>query len=56
MRLLLDGTGLNYRIEDATTLVVGVQAKDSVSVTTSVANRSIDDEVYGAAARDAAEC
>jgi catecholate siderophore receptor len=38
MRLLLDGTGLNYRIEDATTLVVGVQAKDSVSVTTSDAN------------------
>jgi catecholate siderophore receptor len=38
MRLLLDGTGLNYRIEDATTLVVGVQAKDSVSVTTSEAN------------------
>src|SRR5579871_1929495 len=38
MRLLLEGTGLNYRIEDATTLVVGVQAKDSVSVTTSVAN------------------
>jgi catecholate siderophore receptor len=33
MRQLLDGTGLNYRIEDATTLVVGVQAKDSVSVT-----------------------
>ena len=38
MRLLLDGTGLNYRIDDATTLVVGVQAKDSVSVTTSDAN------------------
>ncbi len=38
MRLLLDGTGLNYRIEDATTLVVGVQAKDSVSVTASVTN------------------
>ena len=38
MRLLLDGTGLNYRIEDGTTLVVGVQAKDSVSVTTSAAN------------------
>jgi catecholate siderophore receptor len=38
MRLLLDGTGLNYRTEDATTLVVGVQAKDSVSVTTSEAN------------------
>jgi len=38
MRLLLDGTGLNYRIEDSTTLVVGVQAKDSVSVTTSETN------------------
>src|SRR5579871_3133051 len=38
MRLLLEGTGLNYRVEDATTLVVGVQAKDSVSVTASVAN------------------
>jgi catecholate siderophore receptor len=38
MRLLLDGTGLNYRTEDATTLVVGVQAKDSVSVTTSETN------------------
>ena len=36
MRLLLDGTGLNYRVEDATTMVVGVQAKDTVSVTTSV--------------------
>jgi catecholate siderophore receptor len=38
MRLLLDGTGLNYRVEDATTLVVGVQAKDTVSVTASVPN------------------
>jgi len=38
MRLLLEGTGLNYRIEDATTLVVGVQAKDSVSVSTSATN------------------
>jgi catecholate siderophore receptor len=36
LRLLLDGTGLNYRVEDATTLVVGVQAKDTVSVTDSV--------------------
>ena len=33
LRLLLDGTGLNYRVEDATTMVVGVQAKDTVSVT-----------------------
>jgi catecholate siderophore receptor len=38
MRQLLDGTGLNYRIEDATTLVVGVQAKDTVLVTSSVPN------------------
>jgi catecholate siderophore receptor len=38
MRQLLDGTGLNYRIEDGTTLVVGVQAKDSVSVSTSATN------------------
>jgi catecholate siderophore receptor len=36
LRLLLEGTGLNYRIEDATTMVVGVQAKDTVSVTDSV--------------------
>src|SRR3981189_1860337 len=36
LRLLLDGTGLNYRVEDATTIVVGVQSKDTVSVTDSV--------------------
>jgi catecholate siderophore receptor len=36
LRLLLEGTGLNYRVEDATTMVVGVQAKDTVSVTSSV--------------------
>jgi catecholate siderophore receptor len=30
LRRLLDGTGLNYRAEDATTMVVGVQAKDTV--------------------------
>ncbi len=36
LRLLLDGTGLNYRVEDAATMVVGVQAKDTVSVTSSV--------------------
>ena len=36
LRLLLEGTGLNYRVEDAATMVVGVQAKDTVSVTTSV--------------------
>jgi len=38
MRLLLEGTGLNYRIQDATTLLVGVQTKDAVNVTTSVTN------------------
>ena len=36
LRLLLEGTGLNYRVEDATTMVVGVQAKDAVSVTEAV--------------------
>jgi catecholate siderophore receptor len=36
LRLLLEGTGLNYRIEDAATMVVGVQSKDAVSVTSSV--------------------
>src|SRR5882757_4259277 len=38
LRLLLDGTGLNYRVEDATTIVVGIQARDTVSVTDSVTN------------------
>jgi catecholate siderophore receptor len=36
LRRLLEGTGLNYRVEDATTMVVGVQAKDAVSVTEAV--------------------
>jgi catecholate siderophore receptor len=36
LRLLLEGTGLNYRAEDAATMVVGVQAKDTVSVTSAV--------------------
>lgn len=36
LRLLLDGTGLNCRMEDAATMLVGVQAKDAVSVTDSV--------------------
>jgi catecholate siderophore receptor len=36
LRQVLDGTGLNYRAEDAATMVVGVQAKNSVSVTSSV--------------------
>ncbi|HEX8812658.1 MAG TPA: TonB-dependent receptor plug domain-containing protein, partial [Terracidiphilus sp.] len=38
LRMLLDGTGLNFRVEDATTMVVGVQARDTVSVTASVDN------------------
>ena len=37
LRLILSGTGLNYRAQDATTMVVGVQARDSVSVTSPVA-------------------
>ena len=38
LRLILDGTGLNYRAEDATTFTVGVQARDTVSVTESISN------------------
>jgi catecholate siderophore receptor len=38
LRRLLDGTGLNYRVENAATMVVGVQSKDTVSVTSSVTN------------------
>ncbi|NYF92108.1 TonB-dependent receptor [Tunturiibacter empetritectus] len=38
LRLLLEGTGLNYRVDDATTMLVGVQAKDTISVTDSVTN------------------
>jgi catecholate siderophore receptor len=38
LRQILDGTGLNYRAEDATTMVVGVQARDTVSVTAPVAD------------------
>jgi len=38
LRMLLEGTGLNYRMEDATTIVVGVQARDTVSVEASVAS------------------
>lgn len=33
LRLLLDGTGLQSRVEDATTIVVGLQASDTVQVT-----------------------
>jgi catecholate siderophore receptor len=35
MRQLLEGTGLSYKIQNPSTLVVGVQAKDSVDVSTS---------------------
>jgi len=42
LRLLLVSTGLNYRAEDATTMVVGVQAKDTVSVTASIDSISMD--------------
>jgi catecholate siderophore receptor len=38
LRILLDGTGLNSNMEDATTMVVGVQARDTVSVTASDTN------------------
>ena len=48
--LLLDGTGLNYRVEDATTMVVGVQARDTVSVTASVDNSISLDKFTRAAA------
>jgi catecholate siderophore receptor len=37
LRKILDGTGLNYRADDATTMIVGVQARDTVSVTAPVA-------------------
>jgi catecholate siderophore receptor len=36
LRLLLERTGLNYRVEDVSTMVVGVQTKDTVSVTDAV--------------------
>jgi catecholate siderophore receptor len=38
LRRLLVGTGLNYRAEDASTMVVGVQARDTVSVTAAIAD------------------
>jgi catecholate siderophore receptor len=38
LRQILDGTGLNYRAEDATTMIIGVQARDTVSVTAPVAD------------------
>jgi catecholate siderophore receptor len=38
LRMLLEGTGLNYRAEDAATMLIGVQAKDTVSVTASMSD------------------
>ena len=38
LRILLDGTGLNYRVDDAATVTVGVQARDTVSVTAAVSD------------------
>jgi len=38
LRLLLDGTGLNFHAEGATTMVVGVEASDTVSVTAAARN------------------
>jgi catecholate siderophore receptor len=42
LRMLLADTGLNFRLEDATTMAVGVQANDSVSVTSSASSVSMD--------------
>ena len=36
LRLLLQDTGLDYRVEDAATIVVGIQARNTVSVSASV--------------------
>jgi catecholate siderophore receptor len=38
LRLILAGTGLNYRVDDSDTIVVGVQARDTVSVNASIDN------------------
>ncbi|HEU5342125.1 TonB-dependent receptor domain-containing protein [Edaphobacter sp.] len=38
LRLLLDGTGLSFRMEDGSTMVVGVEARDTVSVTAAARN------------------
>jgi catecholate siderophore receptor len=38
LRALLNGTGLNYRMEDQNTVVIGVQASATVSVSASVAD------------------
>jgi catecholate siderophore receptor len=45
LRMLLSGTGLNYRMEDSTTVVIGVQARDSVSVTSSTVNSVAMDRI-----------
>jgi catecholate siderophore receptor len=45
LRLLLEGTGLNYRVEDAATMIVGVQARDTVSVT-ALADNSVSMEKF----------
>jgi len=47
LRLLLDGTGLNYRFEDAANVSVGVQARDTVSVTAPVANSLSLEKISG---------
>lgn len=38
LRLILNGTGLNYRMEDRNTVAIAVQARDSVSVSASFAD------------------
>ncbi len=38
LRLLLAGTGLNFRVEGQNTVVIGVQARDTVSVNATVAD------------------
>jgi catecholate siderophore receptor len=43
LRLLLAGTGLNFRVDDAATMVVGVQSSETISVTAAEADSvSID--------------
>ncbi len=38
LRLLLGGTGLNFRLDDSGTVVIGVQARDTVSVSAAIAD------------------
>jgi len=45
LRILLDGTGLNYRTEDATTVAVEVLARDTVSVTASISDSVSMDKI-----------